>query len=215
MRKPLVALSLLAAIFCLPDAASAKWVQEEIKWQISSVGTPTDPTGIYVRDTLYNVLAAGQTDTTNEFSLNKATAMPRGVTGPGTGVNLIGATGSDTTVIGWIIACPDSNVAGTSTLSSLTMFVDGKAGGFGATTALSMGWVKQDSALVSSAGANGLTLHIVGNETVTIPIRTVSPYGFTQRYDQLRARLVTNTGLISGRIRVFIRYWVPDLFTDR
>ena len=43
----LVALALGTLV---PAAQAGKWVQKEIKWHLTSVGTPTNPTGIYNRD---------------------------------------------------------------------------------------------------------------------------------------------------------------------
>jgi hypothetical protein len=69
---------------------------------------------------------------------------------------------------------------------------------------LSSGWVKQDSALVN--GAAGGTL-IIGSESIGVPIRTITPYGNVFRWGELRARVTAVTGILSGGVRAFFRYW--------
>jgi hypothetical protein len=204
--------SLLLAVLSIGMFAQAVhaggWQTKEIKWQLSNVGTPTNATGIYVRDTLFNVLATGQTDTTATFSLDDADPIPRGVVAPGViNGSLAGATQSDTTVIAYLVMQPDTNAAVTSTLTGVTAIFDGRAVGTGAVTTLARGWVKADSAFVN--GAAGATL-ITGDESVALPIRTISPYGNIRRWQNLRARITCTAGLLSGSVRVYFRYYDAD-----
>lgn len=211
MKRFAVLFTLLAML--LAPAAHAEWVTVQGHWKISSQGSPTSGTAIYVRDTLYNVIAAGQTDTIGSFSLDEAGLPPRGMAPPaGLTVGVIQASGdfkSDTTTVAWLLFTPDSSAAPTTpTLSALTVLFDGRPAGLGrrSTGDLGSGWVKADSALVN--GAAGGTL-IVGNESVAVPIRTISPYGSVLRWGNLRARITSATGVLSGGIRVFLRYWKP------
>jgi hypothetical protein len=219
MKRHVSALLCLIATACylvpaLVPTADARWVQKEIRWTTSYQGGCATCTNIVVRDTAYTVLnGAGVLDTTAAFSLDDADIPPRGSVAPGiTEVGGIGtaafAINSDTTVAGYIVFTADSTAAPTATLSSLTVLIDGRVGGFGPSpaVALSRGWVKADSAVVN--GAAGATL-TVGDESVSIPIRTISPYGNVRRWSELRARTTTATGIL-GACRVFIRYWKND-----
>ena len=76
MKRFAVLLSLFLVAAFVPSAGHAEWVTKEIKWHKSSVGSPFDATGIFVRDTTYNVLAAGQVDTLADFSLDGAVPSP-------------------------------------------------------------------------------------------------------------------------------------------
>lgn len=222
MRNRFVAALFLTALLAVPHDSHAGWVTKEIGWQISSVGSPTSPTGIFVRDTLYTVVqgVASELDTTNAFSLKDARPIPRGVVniaalGTGSGATpALGGSGNDTTIVAWIVIQADSSAAGTATLSAITCLIDGKAVPQSKnTTSLGLGWVKADSALVNTAASPHHTPIIVGNESVAIPIRTYSPYGSVLRWAQFRARFTAVTGILSGSVRAFVHYWSDSKIT--
>jgi len=201
----------LIAALSVPVFSQADWVQKEIQWKLS--GVTGDGASIYVRDTLKAVLGGGTTtlDTTGWFSLKDAQPLPRGTVAQGlTEVNGIPtamyAYQSDTTVTAWLVFQADSTAAPTATLTSITVLLDGRVGGYGPATALSRGWVKIDSTVVDGGANRGnLTL---ADESVAIPIRTIGVYGNVFRWSQLRARTTAATGILSG-CRAFIRYWQP------
>lgn len=199
----------LSLLLLIPlNAQAGQWVTKEIKWNISNVGAPFNATGIYVRDTTHQVLSGDTRDTTGWFSLDDADIPPRGATGPGAlgSLNVTNGSGSDTTTIAYLVFQSDSTAAPTATLSSLTILIDGRVGGFGNTATLARGWVKADSALVNGAAAGTL---IVGDESVGVPIRSISPYGNIRRFGQLRARQTAATGILTS-VRAFVRYWDND-----
>lgn len=209
MKRSLLALFAVLALL-IPAAVNAAWVTDPLSWRETYVGG-SNGTSIVVRDTLYDVVAAGQADTSWTFSLDRAMVPFRGMAPPG--VNTVGSTNisngnqSDTTTVAWLVFACDSSVAVTPTLTSLTVLFDGRMGPVRALTAATdAGWVKADSALVN--GAAGGTL-ILANETVAVPIRTISPYGSVLRYDTLRARVTSATGVLTS-CRLYLRYWRPD-----
>lgn len=204
------ALLALATLFLPLTAHAGHWVTDPHTWRISYQGGCATCTNIIVRDTLANLIAAGRVDTVSDFSLNRARPIPRGAVAPGTlgSINTTNGSGSDTTVVGYIVfQCDSASAPTTPTLSSMTVLIDGRMGGFGSNTTLARGWVKADSALIN--GAAGGTL-IAGDETIAVPIRTISPYGNVMRWQDLRARITAATGVMSGAVRVFIRYWTDD-----
>jgi hypothetical protein len=211
MRSPVRALCWALLCLVVPAMAHAGWETKEIKWRISSVGSPTNPTAIYVRDT--TVTSIGPVDTTASFSLDDAGVMPRGLLAPGiVGLAALWAhqsTQNDTTIIGYIVLCPDSSAVPTPAFTGVTALIDGRLGGFGAsgTVVNSIGWVKADSALANGAAGGGM---ILGDHTITFPIRTMSPYGGIFRFAELRAR-ITGVGGATGlaAARVFLRYYKP------
>lgn len=192
-------------------ADSGEWRTKEIKWMISSVGSPFSGTAIYVRDTTYNVLAVGQADTMGWFTLDDADVPPRGHVAPG--ISQQGAVTAspysaqnDTTVIGYIVLQPDTSAAVTSTATSITVMIDGRGVGTGSVATLARGWVKADSVLLAG-GAAGAGV-ITGDESWAFPIRTISPYGNIRRWGQLRARVSAVVGgVFSGQIRAYLRYY--------
>ena len=206
MKRFVVLFLLLSVSFA--TQAHARWITKEIKWTISNVGAPFDPTGIYVRDTIRT--AIGPVDTTGAFSLDLASPPPRGMATPAGqaigGINGDAVAGSDTTTVAWIVLQADSSAAPTAGLTSATMILDGRVGGYGPSVNLARGWVKADSALVS--GAAGKTL-ILGDESVGFPIRSVSPYGNVLRWGEFRAR-ISGAGTALSAARVFLRYWLGD-----
>jgi hypothetical protein len=201
--------ALFATAFLITPAEAGKWVTKEIKWQISNQGAPTNAGAIYIRDTLYTAL--GPVDTTANFSLDDADPIPRGVVAPGISEQgAVTASGfayqSDTTVVAYVVLQSDSSAAPTSGLTSATMLVDGRVGGFGPATTLARGWVKADSTFVN--GAAGGTM-ITGDESIAFPIRSISPYGNIRRWGTLRAR-ISAAGTALSAVRVFLRYWDND-----
>lgn len=214
-RKRIASLLLAVLSFGIiaPNVSQAGgWVTKEVKWQLSNVGAPYNPTGIYVRDTTYNVLATGQTDTTATFSLDDADIIERGVVAPGipevNGIpTAMYAYQSDTTVVGYLVIQPDTSAAVTSTLTGVTAIFDGRAVGTGAVTTLARGWVKADSCFIN--GAAGATM-ATGDESIALPIRSISPYGNIRRWQNLRARITCTAGLMSGSCRIFLRYYDDD-----
>jgi hypothetical protein len=210
LKRFAVLLALLVSL--LPAVVHARWVTDEIKWQISSVGRPNDATAVYIRDT--TVTSIGPVDTTMGFSLDEATVPPRGVIAPGitglAGANIVsGLAPNDTTSVGWIIITSDSSAAPTTpALTSITCMIDGRVGAYGLKQNLGSGWVKADSSLANGAVGGGM---ILGDQTVAFPIRTISPYGNIFRFSELRAR-ITGVGGATGiaAARVFLRYWVPS-----
>lgn len=195
--------------FLTPLTAHAEWVTKEVKWRISGIGPTGVSTAIWIRDT--TVTSIGPVDTTASFSLNDAMVPPRGIGMPA-GVATTGngvLASADTCIIAWVMVAPDSSAIPTPAFTSATMLVDGRVGGFGAINSLSAGWVKADSCLIN--GAAGGTM-ILGDHTLSFPIRSISPYGTVFRFEELRAR-VTGLGGATGlaAARVFVRYYRPDV----
>lgn len=197
---PFLALVILCA--SMPVSAG-KWVTREIKWQLSNQGGPLGATAIWVRDTTHAVFGGAAVDTTNEFSLDEAFPLLRGVVaGTATGsLNSTTASGSDTLTMAYMLFQTDSSAAGTSSAatSSLPVFIDGRLGGMGSAVALSNGWVKADSLVLTAS-------QLATNTTLVIPIKNIGAYGNILAYPQLRLRTVANVGYLSAA-RVFLRYW--------
>jgi hypothetical protein len=194
----------LVFLVALSSTASAKWVTKEVQWRISNQGSPFNASAIYVRDTLRT--AIGPVDTTASFTLDDACPPPRGMGAPA-GVAIGGPSSfnafGDTTTVAWLLLQADSSAAPTAGLTSVTALIDGRVAGLGPATTLARGWVKADSALVN--GAAGGTM-ILADESVSIPIRSISPYGNIFRWGALRAR-ITGAGTSLSAARVFLRYW--------
>jgi len=196
----------------LPVLAQAEWVQKEIRWTVS--GVTGDGSSIYVRDTTRVVLGGGTTtlDTTGWFSIASAMPLPRGIVAPGlNGISGnqsggVAAYQSDTTVIGYLVFQADSTAAPTASLTSISLLIDGRVGGLGPNTTLARGWVKSDSIVISSA--SGLNMTGATDESIAIPIRTIGVYGSIFKWNQLRARTIAATGILSAA-RAYIRYWRP------
>jgi hypothetical protein len=201
---------LMLATLCIPALAQAEWVQKEIRWTIS--GVTGDGANIYVRDTTRVVFGGGSTtsDTTGWFSLAQATTQrgaqdPRIVNG-----SLNGAAQNDTTIIGYLVFQADSSAVPTASLTTTTLIIEGRAGGFGGpATTLARGWVKVDSIVVNGAAGNA------SMETIVAPLRTITAItgqntiNNIQAFAQLRARTLTATGVLSA-CRAFVRYWRPS-----
>ncbi len=200
--------ALMLVVLCIPYVAQAEWVQKEIRWTLS--GVTGDGTGIYIRDTTKVVFGGGTTtvDTTGWFSLSYAQPLPRGILAPGISAN--GYSANDTTVAAYLIIQADSSATPTTTLTSMTLFTDGRAGGFGAPVTLARGWVKVDSIVASSASLYGF--NGASDESFAIPLRTMGIYGNIFKWEQLRCRISAATGVLSSA-RAFIRYWRPSVAT--
>lgn len=206
MKRFVFPLLAVLALFT-PLAAHAEWVTKEVRWRISSQGSPFDPSAIYIRDTLRTSI--GPVDTTASFTLNEATVPLRGVSLYGLAQPLSTAA-QDTCVVAWLVVQSDSTAAPTApALTSITALIDGRLGGFGPVLTLGAGWVKADSALANGAAGGGM---ILADQTVAFPIRAVSPYGNIFRFGELRARITGVGGAVGiAAARVFLRYHRPDV----
>jgi len=193
----------------LPVLAQAEWVQKELRWTLS--GVTGDGSGIYIRDTTKVVLGGGTTtlDTTGWFSLASAMPLQRGALSPGvSSIINNGSAGNDSTIIGYLVFQADSAATPTTSLTTMTMLIDGRAGGFGTAVTLARGWVKVDSIVVNGSAGNASL------ETIVCPLRTITAItgqntiNNLAAYAQLRARIISATGILSSA-RAFIRYWRP------
>lgn len=202
------ALCLMAAL-CIPVFSQAEWVQKEIQWKLS--GVTGDGASIFVRDTIKAMLGGGTTtlDTTGVFTLKQAQPLQRGAQSQGiVNGSLVGATANDTTIIGYLIFQADSTAAPTASLTTMTIIVEGRAGGFGPITTMARGWVKADSIVVNGTAGNA------SMETIVAPLRTIAAVtgqntiNNLAAFEQLRARLISATGVLSSA-RAFVRYWRP------
>jgi hypothetical protein len=216
VRKTFASLCLVA--ICLNtlaplEAVAGGWVTKEVKWQLSNVGAPYNPTGIYVRDTTHTVLAISQTDTTATFSLDNADPITRGAVGhlipEVNGIpTAMYAYNSDTTIIGYLVMQVDTTAAPTTVFGTLTALIDGKVGGFGSTATLARGWVKADSIVLTTATGAQL---ITGDETVVVPLQTIGKYSNIREFGALRARIsMTGTAALMSAVRVWVRYYDLD-----
>lgn len=219
MKRFAVAFLAVLSLIVPLTAHAGQWVQKEIFWSKGG-GVPASG-AVSVHDTAYAPLpfkTSGGVDTTGKFSLKDAdiwTKMPTGT------------TGIDTTLAAFLIIQQDSAGAVLSTVSSLTVEIDGRAGGFKgpATNDLaSLFWTQVDSTVVTYV-ANGATSSTY-NAVLVVPIRTIWNVGGTgsngpenqlnwqyrlMAYEDLRARITSQTGVLSGSLRAFIRYWDNDL----
>lgn len=218
MKRSVFALLSLCALVGLMvfGMAEARWVQKEVKWQISYQGGSATGTNIIVHDTAYAVFGGGTTtlDTTMGFSLDDADVPPRGQVSIGLNEQVAASAGgaawqNDTTLVGYLVFTSDSSAAAAATMTALTMFIDGRVGGYGPSPAvsLSQGWVKQDSIAISSA--TGLNMTGATDQSIAFPLRTIGTYGNIRKWGELRAREVSATGTLSA-CRVFLRYWKND-----
>lgn len=216
------AVLLLAILSLVPLTAHAgQWVQKEIFWSKGG-GIPSSG-AVAVHDTAYAPLpfkSSGGIDTTGKFTLKNADIWRTGHGGAATTV--------DTTTAAFLIIQQDSAGAVLGTVSSVTVEIDGRAGGFNgpATKDLaSLFWTQVDSTVCTFV-ANGSTASVY-NAVLSIPIRAISGLGgfgmgsngpetslnFNYRimaFEDLRVRLTSQTGVFSGSLRAFIRYWDND-----
>ena len=190
---------LMLCTFAAPMVAQAEWVQREIGWKLS--GVTGDGASIYVRDTNKVVLGGGSTtvDTTGWFSLRAAQPLPRGALAPGIQAN--GYSQNDSTIAGYLVFQADSSAAPTASLTTMTLIIEGRAAGLGPTTTLARGWV-------NGTAGNAIM------ETIVAPLRTITTItgqntiNNMNAYDDLRARVLTATGILSAA-RAYVRYWRP------
>lgn len=201
-------------------ASAGRWVQKEIFW--SKGGGQAISGAVSVHDTAYATypLKTSLTpDTTGRFSLNNADVWRTGHAGAATTV--------DTVTVAFLIIAQDStrSVAGpNNTITSITYETDGRAGGFrsGPTDSLNVAWAKVDSTVATFAPGD-----LASNGAMVLPIRAVNGLGGSapggngpenfymmpyrmMAYDNLRVRITACTGIFSGSLRAFIRYWDSD-----
>jgi hypothetical protein len=207
----------LLTLFALsiPLVAHAEWVTKELGWRKSSIGPTGSSTGIWVRDTLhapYPIATSGTADTTADFSINDAMRWSKSPTG---------TTGIDTAWVAYILIQQDSTGAGAPTVSSLTVEIDGRVGGFGPVVNLAR-YTQLDSTVTTFVNSAG-----VYNYVLNVPVRALFGLGGTggngpenhlnlfyrmMAYPTLRARISAATGVMSGSLRAFIRYWKGPSF---
>ena len=212
-----VALTAIFAVLLPLPALAGQWRQKEIKWHITSVGSPTNATAIYNRDTTYTVVATSQVDTTGSFSLTQADVFRGGHSGAATMV--------DTCLAGFLLIQGDSSTTIANTISGITVEIDGRAVGTGAASG-NASWTVIDSTVASPIAAGSTT---DGPTAVCIiPLRAMNALGgiggslnngaaagaVNQPYkifacEELRVRLSPTAGLMSAA-RVFVRWWDED-----
>lgn len=206
-----VALTAFLAALLPVSAFAGQWRQNEVKWHKSSVGSPTDPTAIYIRDTVKTVIAASIPDTTGSFTLKDADVWP------GNGAATVAAV-ADTVLVGWLLFQSDTSVAISSAVTSITYEIDGRAAGIGVTTDNAQGWTQVDTAVVSvvADAAFGGTIAIPIAAKQGIYLTTLgagalvnSAYFRLMAYNELRVRITATTGIM-GAARVWFRWWDED-----
>jgi hypothetical protein len=206
------------ALMASAPAEAGEWHQKEIFWRKTSVGSPTDPTAIYSRDTTfapYPIKTSLTADTTGSFSISEAALWS-----PYNGT----ASAIDTAWVAFLVITVDSSAATVgSTVSAITTEIDGRAGGFSGGVVNGVvnpgNWTQVDST-VTSFVANGTTSSMY-NQTLTIPIRAIrgalgqgsvtseaigNHFYRLMAFEQLRVRITAATGVLSGNLRAFIRY---------
>ncbi len=200
--------TLMICLIVLPVAATAGWRSKEIGWHVTYTGGFSG-TAIVQRDTAFTTLNGANTlDTTAVFSIDDADVLPRGYVGP-VATDVVGATGAaavqnDTTMTGFLVVQIDSAAAAV-TNGTITVMIDGRMGGMGATTVNSSGWSRVDSTVT--------TIGAVADQSLQIPIRTLGKYASPLGFAQLRARTIGGTGVMSS-VRCFLRYWKNNASGD-
>ena len=210
--KRFATLFALFAVLVPLTAHAGHWVQQTVSWRISNQGGPNGATAIWVRDSLYAPVplkVGGNPDTTAGFNLNNASVWRR---------HDGAATTVDSVYFAYVVLQQDSTTSTTNTLSSLSYEIDGRAGGIGSPADLA-NWVQIDSTSVSLIPSS------VYNRVVALPIRALSGLGGLgsngpenalawgyriNAFDTLRMRITALTGVFTGGIRAFIRYWDED-----
>lgn len=194
--------SLLLATSAIAENTTGKghWQTDEIKWSITNQGG-LGGTAIWTRDTTFNVVAAGQTDTSGMFTLDYASIWHEADF----------ATQVDTLIAGYLLIQSDSLGVAASTLSSVTYEIDGKAGGFYGASRVA-GWVQIDSTVARpitnpATGCVILPLRLVSGAGTPDPENSVNWFYKLMACEALRVRITAATGLLSAS-RIFVRYWV-------
>lgn len=191
--------ALLALASSVPSSAG-EWVTKEIKWQLTYQGGASG-TDITTRDTTFNVIAGGQTDTTGVFSIQGAV--------PFLSKTATVTTNSDTTVVAFLLFAPDSLGVTAPSVSSITVEIDGGIRGMRGNSLLSS-FAQIDSVVAAGNSIRGV---------VSVPIRAIgslsNPALTTFQYNReygmlawpdLRARITAATGVMSAA-RAYVRYW--------
>jgi hypothetical protein len=152
------------------------------------------------------VLAGEVADTTGDFSISEADVW---FNHPGA------ATLVDTAYVAYVVLQADSSVRGTESISSVTVEVDGRAASIGPTINLS-NYQQIDSTVVTFVDSDPL------NRVLSVPIRAIGGLGGLgsngpenalnyfyriMSFESLRVRFSTATGILSGGVRAWVRYW--------
>jgi len=199
LKRALLLLFVIAA--AIPSQAySGEWVKLPVRWLETYQGGSSG-TSIQHRDTLFDVVAAGQTDTTWSFSLGNAR--------PFLSRTATVTTNSDTAAVAWLIFSPDSAGVTAPTVSSITVEIDGRAGAYGGNS-VNAAWSQIDSVVsagLSTRGIVSVPIRAIGS--LSNPALTTFQYNreyATLAYPELRARITAATGVMSA-CKVFLRYW--------
>lgn len=201
MKKLLFSLAVLTMLVA-SVANAGKWVQKEIKWQFSRVGSPRSGTEIYVRDTTYTVFGGAALDTSAVFSLDGVDFPPVGLL---QSVDVSTGSGDpDSLAIAYIVVSQDSAATGTITAGAgVTCIIEGATGEVGTNVNLSAGWAKVDSIIVGNAGA------VTTSQVNYGALKNVSEYGPIFPYNSLRLRTIADAHLLPSA-RIYLRYWDAD-----
>ena len=203
MKRALFTLFAVAVLVIPATVLAGQWKRDPLRWLETYQGGSSG-TAIVSRDTLFDVIAGGQTDTLWAFSIKDARVFRPFQT----------ATVADTFVIAWLVFSPDSAGVADPTVSSITVEIDGRAGGYGANTVTEGGWAQVDSIVAighSVRGSITVPLRVVGGP-LDNPVITTSPYNREYRllaYPELRARITAATGVMSA-CKVHLRYWADN-----
>jgi len=216
MKKLRILTALLVGALCIGTFGTAdaqtEWVTNETGWVITAQGGPgCAPTAICFRDTSLNVIAAGQTDTLWEFSLEHLSSDL-----PGRGPRATAAVG-DTMILGYLVFAQDSAGATAANITSITVEVDGRVGNaHGVTVGQSGMWKQLDSLVVRQTPFDPDEQGIL-----VVPIRAAyttmdnydpggagespKPKYLAFAADRFRARITSVTGVMTAA-RAFVRY---------
>lgn len=211
-----VMLSLFSILSLSSEAIAGRWVQKEIYW--SKAGSNPASGAVMPHDTAFApspFKTSGGIDTTGKFTLRDADVWRT--------AHAAAVTTVDTVIAGFLLIAQDSTGAVRPTVTAVTVEIDGRIGGlrYSASDTLSVGWVQVDS--LACTFVNNFPY----NQVISIPIRTLNGLGGTQpggngpenflsmphrimAFEDLRARITSVTGIMSGNLRAFIRYWDSD-----
>lgn len=210
MRKHLAALLIAALSTCVSTHAlaqgAAEWTTKEVKWGLTNQGGPAGATAIWHRDTTFNVIAAGQTDTTSNFSLEHLADIVKP-----------SAAAGDTLILGYLVFAQDSVGATASSVTSITVEIDGALVATSGTVAGQGGaWKQLDSLVVRTVASGAVNdgVAIVPIRTKSLPIGNHDPGGAADApeprlmalaCDRFRARITAATGVMTAA-KVFVRF---------